>query len=676
MSVNNRVQKSNIEIEDLKMLRALRLCQTKAFFLEPYVSSIQLKNNYASAQPLGKVQNLPKLPVPKLHDTLSKYLKTVKPFLNDEEFAATTSIVKEFEGGIGQKLQSLLEKRAENHQNWLEEWWLNTAYLEYRDPVVIFSSPGLVLPFRKFNNQQEQLKYAAKTILAALDYKSLIDNDKIPVEMMGKNPLDMSQYKKVFGTCRIPMEKRDKLSFNDSKHMTVMHNNHIFHLDLWGDDGKRLNVDQIAQALKKIVDMSSSPTEEAIGVLTSEHRDNWAKAYQLLIKDSVNKASLSDVERSVGVLCLDGAAGLRGDDAARRTLAAAQTIHGGGSASNGANRWFDKTIQFIVGADGITGLTYEHSPAEGQPIAVLTDFIIKYVDKELIELLNTQPKREIYDLSDVVQVALGHSKPLKNVKIDPEENDATFQISLENTNDTPAMFKLEHKEIIPQKQKSSANFVALKKLHNLLYNRPRYVSNGENLNDQKKEILFDILVAQLKMLCCKTSSKNLHTTMKGPQFKFLNNFLPKKTQDKLQPTDKSQNNNEFMFLIMNEEIKSKDNDDLILVDPETLGINSSVLLLGPLTTPLTDAQIKIVMNRISGELMKPEYISFLQKLSNGTLNENNTSVLKNFITGPNTRRYIKAHRCNHQSKLSKIYGGPKWLICTGYLNINTPSLYD
>lgn len=82
------------------------------------------------------------------------------------------------------------------------------------------------------------------------------------------------------------------------------------------------------------------------------------------------------------------------------------------------------------------------------------------------------------------------------------------------------------------------------------------------------------------------------------------------------------------------------------------------------------------MNRISNELMKPEYISFLQKLSSGTLNESNTSVLKNFITGPNTRRYIKAHRCNHQSKLSKVYGGPKWLICTGYLNINTPSLYD
>lgn len=68
-----------------------------------------------------------------------------------------------------------MEKRAEKHTNWLEEWWLNTAYLEYRDPVVVFSSPGLVFPFRIFNNKHEQLQYAAKTLLAALDYKELID---------------------------------------------------------------------------------------------------------------------------------------------------------------------------------------------------------------------------------------------------------------------------------------------------------------------------------------------------------------------------------------------------------------------------------------------------------------------------------------------------------------------
>ncbi|CAH2104729.1 unnamed protein product [Euphydryas editha] len=430
MSINSQVRKSNLENEDIKMLRGLRLGSLKSCILEPYASTYNVKCNYTSTKPSNKVQNLPRLPVPKLGDTLNKFLVTVQPFLNDTEFATTKTLVKEFENGVGQKLQSLLEKRATQHENWLEEWWLNTAYLEYRDPVVVFSSPGLVFPFRKFNSQIDQLTYAAKTLLAALDYKALIDNDKIPVEMMGKNPLDMSQYKKIFGTCRIPFEKRDKLSFNDSKHITVIHNNHIFHIDLWGNDGKRLNEDQIVQILKKVVDSSPSPATDPIGILTSENRDTWAKAYQLLSKEQVNRESLLDVETSLAVLCLDGAAGVWQRDRdrdARFTLAAAQTIHGGGAASNGANRWFDKTVQFIVGADGITGLTYEHSPAEGQPIAVLTDFIINYIDQnKTTESSSSSPKDPVQlkfivnnDVADMIKTAKNNlDKFVANLELD------------------------------------------------------------------------------------------------------------------------------------------------------------------------------------------------------------------------------------------------------------------
>lgn len=45
-----------------------------------------------------------------------------------------------------------------------------------------------------------------------------------------------------------------------------------------------LNEDQIIQQLKTVVDLSSSPNNEGIGILTSENRDSWAKAYQLLVK--------------------------------------------------------------------------------------------------------------------------------------------------------------------------------------------------------------------------------------------------------------------------------------------------------------------------------------------------------------------------------------------------------
>lgn len=40
----------------------------------------------------------------------------------------------------------------------LSEWWLKTAYLQYRQPVVIYSNPGLLLPKQDFVDLQGQLR--------------------------------------------------------------------------------------------------------------------------------------------------------------------------------------------------------------------------------------------------------------------------------------------------------------------------------------------------------------------------------------------------------------------------------------------------------------------------------------------------------------------------------------
>lgn len=120
-------------------------------------------------------QNLPHLPVPKLEQTLEKFLVTVQPLLKPDELEKTKCVVQDFQKGIGSKLQTLLVEKAKNTENWLADWWLNVAYLEYRDPVVVYSSPGLVFPFQNFENECDQLEYTAKLILAAIDYKLLID---------------------------------------------------------------------------------------------------------------------------------------------------------------------------------------------------------------------------------------------------------------------------------------------------------------------------------------------------------------------------------------------------------------------------------------------------------------------------------------------------------------------
>ena len=41
----------------------------------------------------------------------------------------------------------------------LEEWWLNIAYLEYRDPCALFVNPGIVTPGLNFKGVDDQLRW-------------------------------------------------------------------------------------------------------------------------------------------------------------------------------------------------------------------------------------------------------------------------------------------------------------------------------------------------------------------------------------------------------------------------------------------------------------------------------------------------------------------------------------
>ena len=65
--------------------------------------------------------SLPKLPVPPLQQTLQKYLKAMRPLVNDSEYQKTLMVVEEFgkPNGVGEKLQRKLEERAKSHDNWV-----------------------------------------------------------------------------------------------------------------------------------------------------------------------------------------------------------------------------------------------------------------------------------------------------------------------------------------------------------------------------------------------------------------------------------------------------------------------------------------------------------------------------------------------------------------------------
>ncbi|KAK5646739.1 hypothetical protein RI129_005203 [Pyrocoelia pectoralis] len=326
-------------------------------------------------------QNLPKQPVPKLEDTMKKYLRSVTPLLTCEEHCRTTNLVEEFQcSETARKLQNYLEQRAKCKLNWLEEWWLNTAYLGFRYPVVVHSSPSQSIPFETFNSEDDRLLYTSKLILAALSYKMIIDQKKMPVDKQGKFELDMDQYNRIFGTCRIPKMPLDGIEYNQkSTHIIVMHKNHFFKLTVFYDC-KPLSQKQLFEHLKCIISQSCDKATP-IGVLSSDHRDNWAKYYQDLCEG--NDEALCNIQQSLFLVCIDDAMpGCDQEYPNKQTKGGYQTIHGGGSCANGGNRWFDKTVQFVIGCDGVLGITYEHSPSEGQPIAYMVDYLYNFIKKD------------------------------------------------------------------------------------------------------------------------------------------------------------------------------------------------------------------------------------------------------------------------------------------------------
>lgn len=225
-------------------------------------------------------------------------------------------------------------------------------------------------------------------------------------------PLCMAQYYRLLGSCRRPGDPRDSQYLperRDDQHVIVCCRNQvnsaargwewswILNLSLIasqmycvpvkaGDRG-RLSEEEIASQLLFILsDAPCLPTKPApVGLLTAEPRSIWARDRAVLLQNEQNQRNIELIEQALVLICLDeslpvsfnanrfsGATPSVHMCGARvsfihlhssvsvtaticffllaqdETNMAHEMIHGGGSDSNTANRWFDKTMQVMM----------------------------------------------------------------------------------------------------------------------------------------------------------------------------------------------------------------------------------------------------------------------------------------------------------------------------------------
>lgn len=331
--------------------------------------------------------SLPRLPVPTLEETAKRYLKSVHPLLSNSEFENTEKAVKDFikPGSIGQELQRRLQARREDprHRNWIYEWWNDTAYLSYRDPIVPYVS--YFYSHRDDRRRRNPAQRAAAITRAVLEFKIQVDNRRLEPEYMRRLPISMESYQWMFNTCRIPGEKVDypiKYSHKDHNYIIVIRKNQFFKV-MHEVGGHRLNAAELEKQFRRIYDRAEK--SPAVGALTTENRDVWASARsKLLSAHPSNAATLETIQASSFVVCLDDAAPVTLEERAH------QYWHG-----DGCNRWFDKPLQFIVNDNGTSGFVGEHSMMDGTPTHRLNDHTNMLIFTNKLDLTDPSTRSDL-----------------------------------------------------------------------------------------------------------------------------------------------------------------------------------------------------------------------------------------------------------------------------------------
>ncbi|XP_075364027.1 carnitine O-palmitoyltransferase 1, muscle isoform isoform X2 [Mycteria americana] len=318
--------------------------------------------------------SLPKLPVPPVEATITRYLESVRPLMDDDKYSKMEALAKEFKEKTAPRLQKYLILKSWWTTNYVSDWWEQYIYLCSRSPLMV-NSNYYAMDFLYVTPSHVQAARAGNVVHAMLLYRRKLDRGEIPPVMaLGIVPMCSYQSERMFNTTRVPGKEKDALlHLVDSKHLAVYHRGRFYKVWLYYG-GQLLRPRDLQLQFQRILDDPSPPQpgEERLAALTAGERVPWAEARARFFSHGKNKVSLDAIERAAFFLTLDeeehgyspGREGCM--DAYAKSL-----LHG-----QCYDRWFDKSFTLVVYKNGKVGANAEHSWADAPIIGHLWEFTL------------------------------------------------------------------------------------------------------------------------------------------------------------------------------------------------------------------------------------------------------------------------------------------------------------
>ncbi|KAG9231687.1 Choline/Carnitine o-acyltransferase-domain-containing protein [Amylocarpus encephaloides] len=318
---------------------------------------------------------LPRFPLPDINALCNAFLTGVKAFATPSEFSNTIHAVEEFKrpNGPGRVLYDRAAVRAAdpNVENWEWELQLQRGFLDRRVPLTPCTSFWFSHPLSQ--RQHSQPERAALLTYTANKFKLKMEAGLVKPIVLNEQELTTAFHPWIFNTVRVPGVDSDEMQRHPhNNYCVVFWKGHAFKLNL-SVGNQPATCEELFAAFELI--LSQSVTRSFVTIFTSDNRPSWAEARKCLQQlDPQNAASIATIEAAAFSVSLDEASPTTAAGRGRQ-------FHFGGE-SDAANRWHDKSLQFAVCSNGVSGTIGEHTMLDAMTMSELSEAIAAAISSD------------------------------------------------------------------------------------------------------------------------------------------------------------------------------------------------------------------------------------------------------------------------------------------------------
>ncbi|VDL77803.1 unnamed protein product [Nippostrongylus brasiliensis] len=240
---------------------------------------------------------LPSPTVPKLEDTVARYLKSIKKLVDKDQYEQIKEQADGFLKNEGPRLQ-------------MYAWLMSLTQSNYitPEPLLVNSSVAHTDLLEVPEHRRATRAYMAARV-TYFEGMSQLAVDRQDIKPLGGGMLCSSHYDKLYSVCRVPGEQIDELvNYGISKHVVVIAGGCFYKVMLCDDRNSMYSIDQLASIYAEIISRDEKETGAAgkVAALTADRRDEWARnRRKFFLENPINAATLREIESAAFIIVLD-----------------------------------------------------------------------------------------------------------------------------------------------------------------------------------------------------------------------------------------------------------------------------------------------------------------------------------------------------------------------------------